>query len=333
MTAQSQFHIPIVDISGALAGDAKAKSEAVNLIREACQVHGFFYVTGHGVPLKLINEAFAASAKFYAIPDEQKTDCTVNASFRGHMPLKFEVGINGVKQAAGAEIYTIGYDLAADDPSVLAGEFMCAPNVWPQAMPEFRDLALRYYQTLGELGTKVLRLVAAGLGIREDFFDDKYNQHTAQLVFLHYPPIPENAPKDAVSGQEHTDWGVITLLVQDDCGGLRLRDRSTNQWVDAPPVADSFIVNLADLMARWTNDRYVSTPHQVVNRARRDRYSIGYFYNPDSSVVVDPKELGVSAAESRYPPITSGEYVRARWAEFYDQSQKGEPDRAHKTAA
>jgi isopenicillin N synthase-like dioxygenase len=332
VTTSTHFQIPIVNIAGALAGDPQAKAEAIDLIREACLVHGFFYITGHGVSREFIDGAFGASAKFYAIPDEQKTDCTVNASFRGHTPLKYEVGIGGVKQAAGAEIYTIGYDLAEDDPAVLAGEFMCAPNVWPQAMPEFRDTALNYYQTLGDLGKKVLRLVAQSLGVREDFFDDKYDKHTSQLVFLHYPPIPEDAPNDTVSGQEHTDWGVITLLAQDDCGGLRLHDRSTNEWVDAPPVEDSFVVNLADLMARWTNNRYVSTPHQVVNRSRRDRYSIGYFYNPDAGVVVAPQDLGVPDDESSYPPITSGEYVLGRWAEFYDQTS-GERDRAHATPA
>lgn len=311
------FEIPIVDFTGVMEGNPAAKKATAKQVREACLVHGFFYLTGHGIPQKFIDNAFAASRKFYSIPDDQKTDVYINQDFRGHAPLTLVTEIGGVKQSGRGETFTFAPELPKNDPSILAKEFMCAPNLWPKAMPEFRDIAYGYYETIAHLGQKILRVLAISLDIPESFFTDKFVKPVSQCVFLHYPPIPDTAEKNAVSGPEHTDWGTLTVLYQDNCGGLQVRDRTAQVWVDAPPIEGHFVVNIGDMVERWSNNRYVSTPHRVINRSGKERYSIATFMNPTSGCVVDPRDWGVSDAECLFPPITSGDYVRGRWEEYY----------------
>ncbi|WP_223488940.1 isopenicillin N synthase family dioxygenase [Pseudomonas sp. A-RE-19] len=179
------------------------------------------------------------------------------------------------------EFFSIGLELAEDDPSVLAG-------------------------------ADLLRVVAAGLGIDEDFFTDKYTKPFQRTQMVYYPPQPPQAEADQFGVAPHTDYGCITLLYQDNSGGLQVRELGSNRWIDATPIPGSLVVNVGDLLARWSNDRFRSTLHRVINASGHERYSIATFFDPTYGAMVDPCELGIDSALSLYPPVAAGDYILKR---------------------
>ncbi len=306
--------IPIIDFAGTLAGDPAARARTVAAVYEACTQIGFFYITGHGIPQDLIDDTFAASREFYDIPDDRKTDVLVNPNFRGHKPLEMQTGFKEERTKGGAEIYTVGLDVPAD--SGLTGQLGYGPNPWPAAMPSFQPRVMAYFEAVRAVGAEVMAVIAESLDIDPKFFEKHYQYPTSTCVLLHYPPLPADAPLETSSGPEHTDWGSLTMLYQDNCGGLEVRNRD-NEWVQAPPIEGAFVLNIGDQLQRWSNDRLVSTPHRVRNRSGKERYSIATFHNPQSNALVDPRDLGVTDAECKHPPILAGEYIASRWADFF----------------
>lgn len=306
--------IPMIDFSGVLAGNRQAHADTVRKVYDACTTIGFFYIKGHGIPQSLIDDTFAASREFFAIPDEKKQDARLNDIFRGHKPLEMVGGFDGKRVPGGAELFTVGLDVPKSDP--LSGQLGYGPTPWPAAMPRFKPQVMKYFDAVSGVCAKVMAVLAESLDIDPRFFEGKYGKPTSTCVLLHYPPLPDDAPPGTMSGLEHTDWGSLTMLYQDNCGGLQVKNRD-GKWIDALPIEGTFVLNIADMLQRWSNDRFVSTPHRVINRSGKERYSIGVFYNPQSDAVVDPRELGVSAAQCRHKPIAAGAYIAGRWADFY----------------
>ncbi len=203
--------------------------------------------------------------------------------------------------------------------SFYLGNPALGPNPWPDAalLPGFRPACEAYTQAMGALSRQLLNLFALALKLPAGFFDTAMRCPVATTRLLHYPPQPA-APALAEPGQigcgAHTDWGALTLLAQDDAGGLQVQPAG-GDWLDVPPAPGHFIVNAGDMMQRWTNDRWPSTLHRVVNRhSGRDRYSIAYFCDLDDDAVIAPLP-GCCSAErpARYGPITAGEHLEAMY--------------------
>jgi isopenicillin N synthase-like dioxygenase len=306
--------VPVINFSVILSVDTSTRAETVRRVHDACATIGFFYITGHGIPQSLIDDTFAASREFFAIPDGQKTDARLNAIFRGHKPLDMKGGFEGKRQVGGAELFTAGLDVPADDP--LTNQPGYGPTPWPAAMPGFQRRVTTYFDTVSAVCAKVVAVLAQSLEIDPRFFESKYAKPTSTCVLNHYPPLPDDAPPGTFSGQEHTDWGSLTMLYQDSCGGLQVKTRD-GEWIEAPPIEGAYVLNIGDMLQRWSNDRFVSTPHRIINRSGKERYSIGVFYNPQSDAVVDPRELGVTAEECKHEPIAAGAYIASRWADYY----------------
>jgi isopenicillin N synthase-like dioxygenase len=176
---------------------------------------------------------------------------------------------------------------------------------------------LAYFDAVWALGRRLHRGIALDLGVRPDFFDDKFDAPMAILRLLHYPPQPANAGAAEIGAGEHTDYGSITLLMTDEVGGLEVkrRDASSEEggWIAAPHIPGAFICNVGDCLMRWTNDVYVSTPHRVVNRGGRERYSVAFFLDPNPDAEVACLPTCVSATQpARYPPIVGADYLRSR---------------------
>jgi isopenicillin N synthase-like dioxygenase len=169
-----------------------------------------------------------------------------------------------------------------------------------------------YYEEIGLAGADLLKAVAVGLGIEPGFFEPKYGKRLQRTQMVYYPPHPPMAETDQFGVAPHTDYGCITLLYQDNSGGLQVRELGSNSWIDATPVEGSLVVNVGDLLARWSNDRFRSTLHRVINKSGHERYSIATFYDPTYGAVVDPCDLGVDAATSLYPPVAAGDYILKR---------------------
>jgi isopenicillin N synthase-like dioxygenase len=303
--------IPVIDFAGVRAADHAATQAAAQAIRTACETSGFFYLSNHGVDAGIIERTVEQARVFFHQPPEAKRRVAMNARHRGFNALG-DALMYEAKRPDQKEFFSIGLELPEDDPDVLAGEKLRGPNNWPPDMPAFRAALEAYYAALGDCGADLMRCVAVSLGIAPDFFVAKYAKRLQRTQIIYYPPHPPVDDADLFGLAPHTDFGCITLLWQDQNGGLEVLERSTQTWIAAPPIAFTLVVNVGDLLGRWTNDRYASTPHRVVNRSGRERFSIATFYDPDFKALVDPRQLGVSEAACHYPPTLAGEHVLER---------------------
>jgi isopenicillin N synthase-like dioxygenase len=307
----SSANLPLIDMSGVHEGDPASIQRAGSAIAQACREVGFFYIVNHGVPQAVIDRAMNAARTFFAFPAEVKRQVAVNKRHRGWHALGGALMYEATRPDH-KEFFSIGLELPEDDPSVLAGEALRGPNQWPAFMPELQAALDAYYSAIAQAGADLLKAVAAGLGIEQDFFVGKYGKRLQRTQMVYYPPQPPMATADQFGVAPHTDYGCITLLYQDDSGGLQVRELGSNQWIDATPIAGSLVVNVGDLLARWSNDRFRSTLHRVINSSGHERYSIATFYDPTYGATVDPCDLGIDPATSLYPPVAAGDYILKR---------------------
>ncbi|HMN80176.1 MAG TPA: 2-oxoglutarate and iron-dependent oxygenase domain-containing protein [Burkholderiaceae bacterium] len=312
--------LPVIDAALLPGGPQPAGDPRVGaLLREVCERHGFFYLRNHDIDPPLIDEVFAQTARLFALPlaDKLALDRAHSRCNRGYEPLRAQTLQSGAPPDLKEGFY-LGTDLPPDDPRVLAGRFNQGPNQWPSGLPGFRETMQRYFDQCYRLAGRVVRGLALSLDLPVGFFDAYLTDASATLRLLHYPPQPARpAPGEKGCG-EHTDFGGVTLLLQDDCGGLQVRDPASGGWIDAPPQPGCFVVNLGDLFARWTNDRYQSTLHRVVNLSGRERYSVPFFFtgNPDHRVQCLPTCLAAGEAP-RHPTVTVEQHLRACYQRTY----------------
>lgn len=306
--------IPIIDFEPFLAGGSEEHAAVAARIGEACEEVGFFYLAGHGVPQTLIEDTFAVSKSFYDQPLEVRMKSAATLEhWRGFVPSKLE-GEGGAVGGA-IETYRFMLDLAPDDPDVLAGKPLHLPNRWPEGLPGFKPTVEAYFAAMMNLSRHLRSAFSMALGLPADYFEPYYQRPLVQLSLLHYRPPASLDEKDIEIGAgEHRDTGAFTLLMQDDTGGLEV-ERKDGVWIGAPPVTGAYVINIGDVMMKWTNGRFRSTPHRVVNRALKPRYSIPFFANPDYDVTIAPiPEILRPAEGAEYAPFENGSYMR----DFYD---------------
>jgi isopenicillin N synthase-like dioxygenase len=302
--------LPVIDISS-LASPSEAERRAVGeRIREACLDRGFFYITGHGVPETLTDQALAGARALFDLPDAAKraVDKVLSPANRGYEPL----GGQTLEPGSAPDLKEGFYIGAEAEP----GRFNTGPNQWPAELPGLPAAMLAYHRKLTALAERLMAGLALSLDLPEAAFTAFCRQPIAILRLLHYPPQPPAAPGHGAGA--HTDFGALTILLQDQVGGLEVYDRAADGWTPAPPVAGAYVVNLGDLIARWTNDRYRSTPHRVVNRSGRRRYSIPFFFSgaPDYAVTCLPGCLG-PGERPRYAPTTVEAHMQERYRQTY----------------
>lgn len=201
----------------------------------------------------------------------------------------------------------------ANDDDVVAGKPLVAVNQWPDvAYPRLRNDLIPYYDAICGVAHQVMSALARSLDRPADFFAQAYEKPLARGQLVYYPPSTATDEAEERFGvAAHTDFGVLTFLLQDMNGGLQVKLKS-GEWVEAPPIPDTLVCNIGDLLARWSNDRFASTLHRVINRSGRARYSIPLFFDPHTDTVVDPRDLGVAEADCLYPPVKAGEHIAGR---------------------
>jgi isopenicillin N synthase-like dioxygenase len=304
-------NLPVIDIAALRDTSPETRNEAVANLRKACLDSGFFYISNHGIADALVDDIFSAARSFFALSEADKNalDITKSPCRHGYEPLKrqtLEVGA----PADLKEGYYIGSEVGSNAK-------FTGPNLWPSSLPEFRATMETYYREMRSLAESLMQGIASSLSLEADYFTDFCREPYARLRLLHYPPQPENAGENEKGAGAHTDFGGLTILLQDSCGGLQVLDRKNRSWIHADPIPATFVVNLGDMMARWTNDRYQSTLHRVVNTSGRERYSIPFFFhgNLDYSVACIPTCL---AAGER--PAYDGTTVASHFVEKMGQS-------------
>jgi len=311
--------LPIIDVSGLSSHHAGDRAAVGKTLRASCLDKGFFYCSGHGVPQGVMDAAFEEARGFFdqTLEEKMRVEKSVSKCNRG-----YEV-LGGQTLEAGAppdrkEGYYIGLELDESDPRVVAGRFNRGPNVWPEGRVGFRPAMKAYFAALQDLGERLMQGMALSLNLPEDHFKPFCKDPMATLRLLHYPPQRPDAGEGEKGAGAHTDFGGLTILMQDDVGGLQVFDNENQSWIHANPVPGAFVVNLGDMIARWTNDTYRSTLHRVVNASGRERYSIPFFYVGNPDYVVSCIETCVAPGGlPKYPPITVEEHLQFMYKKTY----------------
>ncbi len=334
--AAAAAQIPVIDFGPFFAGEGGARARLAPEIRHACEHIGFFYAANHGVPEGLIADAFAASRRFHALPLAEKLKLRLNENNIGYLPINASVqGASTVHKATRPnqnESFFVSHDRGPDHPDVLARKPLRGRNQWPEPLPDIRPPMMAYFHALGAMCDRMLPAFAAALDMPPDYFAPFFaNEAHANLRFLHYPP--QNAGEDNLFGQApHTDNSFMTALARTDVPGLAVRLPS-GEWFPPPVIPGTFLINLGNIMRRWSNDRFLSTPHGVLNDSGADRYSIAYFHSPNPDSVIECLPSCVSADNpARYEPAVYRDLV----LEFYRANyfhQKGHRSEAAAAAA
>jgi len=301
-----QNSIPVIDISCFLSDQPQdldilfKKQLVAQEIRQACINIGFFYIQNHKVPKELIQQTFSNANDFFSLPQEKKDENKLNSIFRGYFALGKEItkGVGDCKEG-----YDLGLELPLDHPDVVAKKPLHGPNPWPP-LPAFKETMLCYCNALMELGKAITRGIALSLELKEDYFNELYGSNPILFFrLLNYPST--QIPTLGVG--EHTDYGCITILAQDEVGGLQIMNKQ-GEWQTAPPIPDTFVVNIGDMLQIWTNDHYQATLHRVITSNKR-RQSLAFCYEPNFDSIVIPVSTCTKEAPSKYQPISYGEYV------------------------
>jgi isopenicillin N synthase-like dioxygenase len=282
--------IPVIDVGPAFRGEPGGLAAVATQMRHACERIGFFYLAGHGVSPRIVQAAFTASREFHALPLEQKMPLKLNENNIGYLPVNQSMQrastVHKATRPNFNESFFISHERGADHPDVVAGVPLRGRNQWPAGHEGMRAMMVAYFKTMEALGQRLLPVLARSLDLPADFFARYFaNEAHINLRFLHYPP--QDSDDDEQFGQgPHTDNSFITMLAREDVPGLAVR-LPNGEWL-APPVIDgTFLVNLGNVMKRWSNDRFLSTPHGVLNDSGRDRYSIAFFYSPDPAARIE----------------------------------------------
>jgi isopenicillin N synthase-like dioxygenase len=303
--------IPVVDLGPFLAGHPRAFEATSNALGRALEDVGFFVIVNHGVPQGLIDRAFAEARRFHGEPLDSKLALRMNEHNNGYMMLgRYAVwtsDVNANDKPDLNEAFFIKRERGPDDPLVRAGRRFAGPNQWPENLPGFRETVLSYTDTVDALGRRLLPLFAAYLGLPRDVFDAAFAESQFSFRLTHYPPVTAEPNQFGIA--PHTDANFMTFLAQSDVPGLQVRMPS-GDWVDVPYVPGSFAVNSGDMMQRWTNHRFKSTPHRALPPVGRPRYAIPYFMGPhlDTEIACLPT-CHDADNPPRYPPITYAAYL------------------------
>jgi len=273
--------LPVIEMSPLFGrGDAAGRARVAGEIAGACEAHGFFYLTGHGIGLTTLADLETQSRRFFALPEEEKLRIDMprgGRAWRGYFPVGGELTSGAPDQKEG--LY-LGTDLPADHPRVQARMPLHGANLWPAALPGLKVAAEAYMAGATRAAAALMEGFSISLGLADDYFRDTYtNEPTVLFRIFNYPAQGRGADARSWGVGEHTDYGLLTLLAQDGFGGLQVK--APGGWIEAPPIEGALVCNIGDMLERLTGGRYRSTPHRVRNVSGHDRLSFPLFFDPD----------------------------------------------------
>ncbi|MEM9026273.1 MAG: 2OG-Fe(II) oxygenase family protein [Verrucomicrobiota bacterium] len=295
-----QASIPIIDMGPFIGGSEEQREAVAAEIFEAATTVGFTYLKNFGISPDTLEMAFAISKAFFS--GDSKSKVPFQQEFNHGYGKMGGERLDAGKPADLKETFT-----SRDVERIPGGS-----EYWPS--PEFEAYMRTFYGQIRGVASTVMDAFALSLGLPEGYFDPKHTGLTQTLRLLHYPPV-EAVQEGQLGAGAHTDYGTLTVLFQDDAGGLQVQNVN-GEWVDAPPIPGTVVINTGDLIARWSNDRFKSTPHRVVPRPaamKNGRLSIAFFSDPDPDVMIEAIPSCVSAGSpAKYPPISAGDYIAER---------------------
>ena len=311
--ADAAGRIPLLDIGPYLAGEPGARATLARAIERTCRDTGFLVIANHGIDQSLIDDTFAAAAAFFDLPTERKLALKVGDLNIGYLPYGAQIvrtsKVHANTQPNLSESFYIVNDLSPDDPRIVSGDPLYGLNKWPGGMPEFKAATLAYTRAMRPLAAKMVSVVATSLGLSDDYFVAGFNEPTTTLRLIRYPSHA-GAEANQFGFAPHIDTNFLTLLARSALPGLEVRT-TEGEWIRPPHVPNTFVVNTGEMLGRYSNDRYIATPHRVINDNNTLRHAIPFFFGPGLDAIIRPVATCVSADNpAKYEPLLYADHRR-----------------------
>ncbi len=305
--------IPLLDIGPYLAGEPGARATLARAIETTCRDTGFLVIANHGIDPALIDGAFAAAAAFFDLPLERKLALKVGDLNIGYLPHGAQIvrtsKVHANTRPNLSESFYIVNDLGRGDPRIVSGDPLYGLNKWPGEMPEFKTAALAYTGAMRPLAARMVSAVATSLGLPDDYFVAEFKEPTTTLRMIRYP-VHAGAEDNQFGFAPHIDTNFLTLLARSALPGLEVRT-TEGEWIRPPHVPNTFVVNTGEMLGRYSNDRYIPTPHRVINDNNTLRHAIPFFYGPGLEAIIEPVPTCVSAEHpAKYEPLLYADHRR-----------------------
>jgi len=314
--------IPVIDISPLVGPQDNPKSlrKTAKEIENACKNIGFFYVKNHQIPQNHLDAVILVMQEFFNLPEEEKMKIHIGNSdvFRGYTPLGKE--LTNAKYDW-HECVDFGLDLEPNHPEVIAGNQLLGPNQWPENQPNFRKALERHWDLMILLGRRITEGLAMSLGFDKKKFARFMCKSHSFMRISNYPPYGKDQEENVGDGiGAHIDYGFLTILLQDNIGGLEVKN-ADNEWVSAPMIPGTFLINIGHMIQRWTNDYYKATVHRVIPPKHETRCSLPFFFEPNFDAIVVPLDTFCSKNNPpRYKPFHFGNYLESKFTTSYSDT-------------
>jgi len=309
------MQIPKIDISG-IENNEFPKSLLQDFF-SAYNKYGFGYIINHGIEKTLVEQIFQVSKHFHSQPLSEKMKVALDHNHRGYIAINTSTDVNSKLADVKKPNQSESFMMMREDKYELPDVYLSGPNQWPE-IESFKAVLEKYTSQMTRLGRNLMRLALISSGIKDLSIMQSFDTPTIWLRLLHYPPIPKNSPSDLYGSAPHTDFGCLTILAQDEIGGLQVQTKE-GEWIDVPKVEESFVVNVGDMLSRLTNGLLRSTPHRVINKTGVERFSCPFFFDPHTNAVIQPLS---GTGKPKFLPINFGEFLRKELEASYDKHKK-----------
>ena len=309
------MQIPKIDIS-----EIEEKEFSRTLLQDffsAYNKYGFGYIINHGIEKTLIEQLFQVSKQFHSQPLSEKMRVALDHNHRGYIAINTSTDVNSKLADVKKPNQSESFMMMREDKSELPDVYLSGPNQWPK-LENFKEVLEKYTFKMTKLGRNLMRLALLSSGVKDLSVMQSLDTPTIWLRLLHYPPISKNSPSDLYGSAPHTDFGCLTILAQDEIGGLQVQTRE-GKWIDVPKLEGSFVVNVGDMLSRYTNGLLRSTPHRVINKSGKERFSCPFFFDPHTNAVVQPLK---GTGKPKFSPINFGEFLREELEASYEKHKK-----------
>ena len=309
------MQIPKIDIS-----EIEEKEFSRTLLQDffsAYNKYGFGYIINHGIEKTLIEQLFRVSKQFHSQPLSEKMQVALDHNHRGYIAINTSTDVNSKLADVKKPNQSESFMMMREDKSELPDVYLSGPNQWPK-LENFKEVLEKYTFKMTKLGRNLMRLALLSSGVKDLSVMQSLDTPTIWLRLLHYPPISKNSPSDLYGSAPHTDFGCLTILAQDEIGGLQVQTRE-GEWIDVPKLEGSFVVNVGDMLSRYTNGLLRSTPHRVINKSGKERFSCPFFFDPHTNAVVQPLK---GTGKPKFSPINFGEFLREELEASYEKHKK-----------
>ena len=321
--------IPIIDLASLDRGDYDGNVHLSQQFFHAYSTAGFSYIVNHGIDQQCIDKVFAASRAFHQLPLEEKLSISLDQNHRGFIPINTSTDVNStlaeVTKPNQSESFMMMREDGPCSAAVKSQAFLAGPNQWPN-LAGFQATVTGYHEKMLGLGKSLMGLAASALSTDPEQLLKNFAPPTSWLRLLYYPEQPAQSAADLYGSAPHTDFGCLTMLAQDYVGGLQVKS-TDGHWIDVPNIENSFVVNVGDMLHRWSNGLLKSTPHRVINQSGAERYSIPFFYDPYVDTIISPLESCIENRGANYfTPIHFGDFLKSELKASYMQHQIKDAD-------